>query len=140
MDPTRVKFESYSTKIAQAFTSNISSVEQIQEKALVLGVTIIVVVVPSWSTVAKHTRVVTTVSMVTVVVPSSMVGDQEVEKAAGEGLPGRMSILEGAVFGGGHDEVFDGDFVELRERLGLRHRRHVIQAKAEAKLLQIRRL
>ena len=73
-------------------------------------------------------------------VASAIVGDEEEEELAGEGLPCRMSVLEGSVFGGCHDEVLDGDLVELSKGLSLSHGGHVIQAKTEAELLQVRRL
>ena len=56
---------------------------------------------------------------------------------AHEALPRRMSILEGAILRRRHDEVLYSDLVELSERVALSHRRHVIQAKTETKLLQI---
>ena len=61
-------------------------------------------------------------------------------KNSHKALPRRMSILKGAVLRRRHDEVLDGDLVELSKGFRLRHRRHVIQAKPEAKLLQIRSL
>ena len=81
--------------------------------------------------------VIIVVRVVVVVVVVVVVSVDEDEEEVHKGLPGRMSILEGAIFGGGHDKVFNGDLVELSEGLGLRHRRHVVQTKTETKLLQI---